>query len=82
MVLLSMRSVVPAKKYRFRQKIEVKDAKNGVYLIWHIAPGHAFQVVMAAAKECISIFLRDPPDSINLKPFKYYLPSKLKKSFR
>ena len=37
---------------------------------------------MAAAKECISIFLRDPPDSMNLTPCKYYLSSKLKNSFR
>ena len=56
--------------------------KNGVYLLWDIAPGHAHQVVMAAANECICIFLRHPQDSINLTPCKYYLFSKLKKSFR
>ena len=48
---------------------------------FYIAPGHAFQVVIAAENECIGMFLRDPQDSINLTPCKYYLFSKLKKVF-
>ena len=52
--LILMRRVVPTNYIVYDKKNQRKwgeKLKNGVYLLWNIAPGNVHQVVMAAANE-------------------------------